>query len=163
MCTPRGAAGYSCPAAPPGSKKRVVDMGARIGDRKRKKIILDRVEGMSYRAIASKYKVSEYAVRKIVKEDPDFAEKIAQEKARNARAMVDYLEDRRWQAQEIIGKMLSAMTDEEKLKDSSVRELATAFGILVDKFTENARTEAPNSGLLESINDVLSRRRAEHD
>ena len=142
---------------------RVVDMGARIGDRKRKKIILDRVEGMSYRAIASKYKVSEYAVRKIVKEDPDFAEKIAQEKARNARAMVDYLEDRRWQAQEIIGKMLSAMTDEEKLKDSSVRELATAFGILVDKFTENARTEAPNSGLLEAINDVLSRRRAEHD
>ena len=77
--------------------------------------------------------------------------------------MVDYLEDRRWQAQEIIGKMLSAMTDEEKLKDSSVRELATAFGILVDKFTENDRTEAPNSGLLESINDVLSRRRAEHD
>ena len=138
-------------------------MGARIGDRNRKKIILDRVEGMSYRAIAQKYKVSEYAVRKIVKEDPELAQKIAQEKARNARAMVDYLEDRRWQAQEIIGKMLSAMTDEEKLKDSSVRELATAFGILVDKFTENARTEAPNSGLLESINDVLSRRRAEHD
>ena len=138
-------------------------MGARIGDKKRKRIITDKVEGMSYRAIAQKYKVSEYAVRKIVKEDPEFTQKIAQEKARNARAMADYLEGKRWQAQEIIGKMLCAMTDEEKLKESGVRDIATALGIIIDKFTADAGAAAPNNGILESINDVLSRRRDEHD
>lgn len=138
-------------------------MGARIGDRKRKKIITDRVEGLSYRAIAQKYKVSEYAVRKIVREDPDFTQKIAEEKARNARAMVDYLEGQRWQAQEIIGKMLTVMTDEEKLKDSGLRDIATALGILIDKFTANARSDAQDNGILESIGEVLSRRRDEHD
>ena len=136
---------------------------ARIGDKKRKRIILDKVEGMSNRAIAKKHKVTEYAVRKIIKEDPDFAQEIAQQKARNARAMVDYLEDERWKAQEIIGKLIGAMADEDKLKDSGVRDLATAMGILVDKFTANARSEAPNNGILESINEVLSRRRDEHD
>ena len=138
-------------------------MGAHLSDRKKKKIITDRVQGLSYRAIAQKYKVSEYAVRKAVASDPEFTQKIAEEKARNARAMVDYLEDERWKAQEIIGKLLGAMDDEDKLKDSGVRDLATAMGILVDKFTANARSEAPNNGILESINDVLSRRRDEHD
>ena len=138
-------------------------MGARIGDRKRKKIILDRVEGMSYRAIAQKYKVSEYAVRKIVKEDPDFAEKIAQEKARNARAMVEYLDEQRGAAQEIIGKMLSAMTSEDKLAESGIRDIATAMGILIDKFTAASAASAPDNGMLAAISDVLSRRRDEHD
>ena len=138
-------------------------MGAHLSDRKKKKIITDRVQGLSYRAIAQKYKVSEYAVRKAVASDPDFTQKIAEEKARNARAMVEYLDGERWKAQEIIGKMLSVMTDEEKLKDTGVRDIATALGILIDKFTEAAGSAPANNGILESINDVLSRRRDEHD
>ena len=138
-------------------------MSSKLSDRKKKKIILDRVEGLSYRAIAQKYKVSEYAVRKVVRDDPDFAEKIAQEKSRNARAMVDYLDSQRGRAQEIIGKLLTAMCDDDRIKDADMREIATSMGILIDKFTANSRSEAPNTGILESINEVLSRRRDEHD
>lgn len=138
-------------------------MAQRIGDKRRKKIIMDRLDGMSYRAIAAKYKVSTYAVQKIVKEDPDFAQKITEQKARNARAMLDYLDDQRGQAQEIIGKMLAAMTSEGKLEQTGVRDIATAMGILIDKFTAASRSEAPDTGMLEAISEVLSRRRDEHD
>ena len=136
---------------------------ARISDRKRKKIILDKVEGLSYRAVAKKNGVSEYAVRKIVTSDPEFEQKIAREKARNARAMVEYLDEQRGAAQEIIGKMLSAMTSEDKLAESGIRDIATAMGILIDKFTAASAASAPDNGMLAAISDVLSRRRDEHD
>jgi hypothetical protein len=145
-------------------RRTVVDMGAaRISDRKRKKIILDKVEGLSYRAVAKKHGVSEYAVRKIVASDPEFAQKLAREKARNARAMVEYLDEQRGAAQEIIGKMLSAMTSEDKLAESGIRDIATAMGILIDKFTAASAASAPDNGMLAAISDVLSRRRDEHD
>ena len=99
-------------------------MGARLSDRKKKKIILDRVEGLSIRAIAAKHKVSVYAVQKAIASDPDFKQKITEKNARNAQDMIDYLDSQRGRAQEIIGKLLTAMWT----NDYSVTEVALMCG-----------------------------------
>lgn len=110
-------------------------MGAHLTDRQKKKIIADRIEGMSLRRIAAKYGVTEYAVRKTIKDNPDITQKIAKKKEQNTLDMMAFLDEQKTSAQEFILMAMQALKDPDKLNRTGAQALATAMGIVIDKFT----------------------------
>lgn len=109
-------------------------MGAHLTDRQKKKIIADRIEGMSLRRIAAKYGVTEYAVRKTIKDNPDIAQKIAKKKEQNTLDMIEFLDSQKTSAQEFVLLAMQYLKDPEKLNKAGAQALATAMGIVIDKF-----------------------------
>ena len=68
--------------------------------------------------------------------------KAAQKKAENTADMLRYMESRRAQAQEAIDVYLHALTAPDKVEAATLSQIATALGILVDKWTKTASTHA---------------------
>ena len=91
---------------------------------------------MSLRRIAEKYGCSVYAVSKACESDQKFKQKITQKKEQNTLDMLAYLNARTKNAQEFIDIALEAIKDPEKIDKASVQTLATAIGIIIDKFTQ---------------------------
>jgi hypothetical protein len=128
---------------------KVVDV-AKLSDKDRKKMISDRVSGMKYKQIAEKYHVCETTARNVCKSDPKTAEKCADKKEANTIEMLAYMDAQKGKAQELLSKIIDALGDSEKLSRANVRDLATAYGIIADKFLQTA----PTGG-----EDVLARAR----
>ena len=114
-------------------------MAAHLSDRTKKKIIREYVDGASSRKLAEKYKVSSTTILRVVKSDPKLAQKVAQKKEQNTLDMLAYLDTRTKNAQEFIDLALEAIKDPEKIDRASVQTLATAVGIIIDKFTQTSK------------------------
>lgn len=123
---------------------------AKLSDKDKKKIVIDRVNGQSLRKIAEKYHVSDTTIRRVLKGDPKTSEKVAAKKEANTMEMLAYMDAQKGKAQELLSKILEALGDPDKLARSNVRDLATAYGIIADKFIQTA----PTGG-----DDVLARAR----
>lgn len=124
----------------------------KLTDKQKKQIIADRIEGMSLRALAAKYGVSTYAVRCAIKSDAEITQKITQKKKQNTLDMLAFMDSRKCKAQDLVDRILLTLNDQEKLQTASVRDLATALGIIVDKFTQATPQEnAKANTLLEEI------------
>lgn len=111
---------------------------AKLTDRQRKHLIADRANGMSLSKLAAKYNVSVWAVRQTLEKNPEAAEKCRQKKEQNTLDMLAYMDARKSVAQDLVDAILTDMADPERRAAASFRELATALGILVDKFTATA-------------------------
>lgn len=109
-------------------------MAARLTDEQKKRIIADYVESGSYRATAKKFGVSDNTVKKICNENAQIAQKCAQKKEQNTSDMLAYMESRKEQAKGIIDDYLKALADPAKLEEVSIPQIATAMGIVIDKF-----------------------------
>lgn len=116
-------------------------MAARLTDEQKKMIIADYVESGSYNATAKKNGISPNTVKKIVNENANIAQKCKLKKEQNTADMLAYMESRKEQAKGIIDSYLEALADPEKLEKTPIQQIATAMGIVVDKFvtrpTEN--------------------------
>ena len=110
---------------------------AKLTDRQRKHLIADRANGMSLSRLAAKYNVSVTTVRRTIANNPEAAEKVRQKKEQNDLDMLAYMDSRKNAAQDLVDAILTDMADPERRAGASFRELATALGILVDKFTGN--------------------------
>lgn len=112
-------------------------MAARLTDRQKKKIIADYTENGSYRATAKLNKVSATTVKNVVMEDTESVQKCAQKKEQNTLDMLAYMDSRKEQAQGVIDDYLKALANPGKIEAAKLSEIATALGIVVDKFTKN--------------------------
>lgn len=110
-------------------------MAAHLTDRQRKKIIADRTEGMSYRALAKKYGVSTTAIGNALKSDTETSQKITRKKEENTADILAYMELKKELVCEIIGKGLEALASEDKLASATPSQITTALGTLIDKWT----------------------------
>lgn len=108
---------------------------AKLTDRQRKKIIAERADGATIRALARKYKVSDTTIRRTLASDPKMAQKVAQKKEENTVAVLAYMDGKKKDVCEILDKLLEAVKDEEKIAKTPLAQLATTIGILIDKFT----------------------------
>ncbi len=108
---------------------------AKLTDKQRKKIIADRADGATLRALARKYNVSDTTIRRTLQNNPEAAEKVAQKKAENTAAVLAHMDKKQKTVCGLIDLYLDALTREEKLNRASVRDIATALGIVIDKFT----------------------------
>lgn len=112
-------------------------MAARLTDLMRKKIVADYLDTGSLRATARNFSISDRTVKRVVDDCGDIERLAAQKKAENDLAMQAFMEDRKAKMQAAIDLHIKALTDPDKIADASLSQVATSFGILVDKATRN--------------------------
>lgn len=131
----------------------------RLTDRQIKRIFADRSEGMSIRQLAAKYGVSGTTIHNTLKRHPELERMVTQKKEENTLEMFAYMDSRKEQAQDVIDKYLKALADPEKLESASLSQIATALGIIVDKFTKNTASGNDSlnklDGLLKEFKDAV--------
>lgn len=84
-----------------------------------------------------KHGVTHQTVKRIVSASPDIAQKVQQKKEENTADMMAYMESQKAAMQEAITLHLKALTDPEKISAATLSQIATSFGIIVDKATRN--------------------------
>lgn len=110
---------------------------AKLTDKQKKKIIAESVNGSSIRALASKYGVSTTTIQRVLKSDTELTRKVAQKKAENTASILAFMDSKKNDVCALIDKLLAAMADDDKLAAATVNQLATAMGIVIDKYTAN--------------------------
>jgi predicted transcriptional regulator len=124
----------------------------KLTDRQHKKIIARYAETQNYSLVAKEFGVSETTIRRHCKADKATSEKVARKKEQNTLDMLAFMDSRKGKAQDLVDRILITLNDPEKLQTASVRDLATALGIIVDKFTQATPQEnAKANTLLEEI------------
>ena len=131
---------------------------ATLTDKQRKRIIAEYVEGgTSQRKLAEKYHVSPYLIRSILSEDKNLTQKISHKKEENTQSVLAFMDSKKQTVCDLIDKLLAAMGDEDKIAATPLNQLATAMGIVIDKYTagetpKTADTAANN--LFEAIEAI---------
>lgn len=126
-------------------------MAARLTDKQKKKIVADYVQFGSYNATAKINGVSLNTVKKIVQGNADIAEMCNQKREQNTAEMIAFMDSRKGEAQKVIDAYLKALADPEKLDGASLSQIATALGIVVDKFTKNTVNGSDSMNKLDSL------------
>ena len=132
-------------------------MANRLTDRQKKKIVADYLELGSYNAVAKIHGVSRQTVKNIVTSDTEIGHKLQQKKAENTADVLAYMESQRGLVCEIIGKGLSILNDEEKLREATPAQITTALGTLIDKWAAvsgSAADEIKEDGLSKSLREM---------
>lgn len=134
-------------------------MAARLTDRQKNRIIADYVEFGSYNAAAKVNGVAPNTVKKIVQENADVEEMCNQKKEEDRIDMLAFMDSRKDKMQEAIDLHLCALTNSEKIADASLAQIATSFGIIVDKATRNTAGSNDSinklDGLLREFKDAV--------
>lgn len=134
-------------------------MAARLTDKQKKKIIADYLETESYNATAKMNGVADTTVKRAVEDCGDFKKKAEQKKKQNTLDMLAFMDSRKGKMQEAIDLHLMALTDPEKISDAGLSQIATSFGIIVDKATKNTASGNDRlnklDGLLKEFRDAV--------
>lgn len=131
-------------------------MAARLTDKQKKMIIADYVELGSYNAVAKRHGISKDTVKRVVAENAEIAQKAQQKKEENTLDMLAYMDSRKEQAQSIIDAYLLALADPEKIAGASLNNIATAMGIVADKFLSvSSKIPAGNNNNMQSLAELL--------
>lgn len=128
-------------------------MASRLTDKQKKDIIADYVETGSYNATAKRFGVALNTVKKICTQNAGIAQKCKQKKEQNTADMLAYMDSRKSQAQGIIDKYLEKLADPNKLENATLSQIATAMGIVVDKFMDNTK-KGENAEGVTILNDI---------
>lgn len=115
---------------------------AKITEKTRNQIILDYIECENYTSVAKKYGISRTTVTDIVKNDKEMCEKLRIKKRENVKTVCEHLDSNKDKAITLIDKCLKELSDDKRIKSTGTKDLATTFGIIVDKFT---RSNMPGS------------------
>ena len=128
-------------------------MAARLTDKQKKKIVADYLELGSYNAAAKKNGVSNHTVKRIALETPEISKKVQQKKAQNTADILSHMESQKDEVIKVLDEYLAAMRDPAKIKRAGVVQLATALGIVIDKYTMTTKNEQA----LQKLDDVMDK------
>ena len=109
-------------------------MAKRLTDADKQKIIADYINNQNARETARMNGVSNYAVHKIIDDNEEIKQKITAKKEETTANMLDYFVSQQTTKGRILNKLLKAI--EQKSEDADIntlKELATAYGIIMDK------------------------------
>lgn len=108
----------------------------KLTDKEKHCLIADRVSGMTYRQLAAKYNIASSSVVRLVQNNKAIEQAAAEKRTQNTLDMFAYLESRQKSAQDFIDLALEALKDPNKIGKASLQTLATAMGIIIDKFID---------------------------
>lgn len=128
-------------------------MAARLTDKQKKKIVADYLELGSYNAVAKKNGVSNHTVKRIVLETPEISKKVQQKKEQNTADILSHMESQKDEVIKVLDEYLAAMRDPAKIKRAGVVQLATALGIVIDKYTMATKNEQA----LQKLDEVMDK------
>nr|WP_305135841.1 helix-turn-helix domain-containing protein [uncultured Schaedlerella sp.] len=127
-------------------------MAARLTDAQEKKIVADYAEVGSYAAVGRMNSVNDKTVKAVVERNPDITRISEQKKRQNTLDMLEYMNNRRMQAQKVMDAYLKALADPEKIESASLSQIATALGIIIDKFVKNTNSTSD----LNKLDEILA-------
>lgn len=128
-------------------------MAARLTDKQKKKMVADYLELGSYNAVAKKNGVSNHTVKRIVLETPEISKKVQQKKEQNTADILSHMESQKDEVIKVMDEYLAAMRDPAKIKRAGVVQLATALGIVIDKYTMTAKNEQA----LQKLDEIMDK------
>lgn len=127
-----------------------MNVAKHLSDWQKKKIIADRIENMSIRQLAQKYKVSTTTIQRVLKENPEITQIVTQKKEQNTADILLYMDRKKQDVCNIISLYLKYLQDPKKLDRAGVQSIATSLGIIIDKFTKDAEKK-PETEIFENI------------
>ena len=130
-------------------------MAAKFDDKKRKQIIADYIELESISAVARLHECSRTAVRNIVNSSSDIDSLFQEKKEQNTKDVLAHMEKRTEDACNVIDVFLDALKDKERLRRANILQIATAMGIVIDKFT-NLSLNSDNGRIDELIKGLTN-------
>lgn len=114
---------------------------AKITDRQHKKMIAMYAECQNYSLVAKAFGVSVSTARRHINGDEETAKKVQRKKEQNTVAVLEHMSRQKDKVCGLLDRLIDAMDDPVKMDCSTLPQLATALGILVDKYTaDEART-----------------------
>lgn len=120
---------------------------ARLSDREKTNMIADFVETGNYSAVARKYGVSRTTVKNIVSKEGQLAQRIEDQREENVQSVLRHMQKKTGKVCGILDDLLDVLSDRDKLAHASVKEIATAMGILIDKFAKPGEADDNNESL----------------
>lgn len=127
----------------------------KLTDAQKKKITADYVSGRTKTALASEYGVSRGTISRAIDRDPLVYQKIICKKEKNTQSVLEYMEENRERALEIINLYTKELLKPERIEKASVRELASILGMIIDKYAKNAGESAIDIEDLTPLGEML--------
>ena len=135
---------------------------AKLTDKQKKKIIADYIETQNYCETARMNNVNESTVRRIIKDEDyeEIARKSEEKKQENTKSTIDYMQSQHETKKRILDKILKAIEQKSDNIDmfTNIKDLATAYGIIVDKdlkWIELQRNQTENEEAIINAKDIL--------
>lgn len=141
-------------------------MGARLTDKKKKKILADYINNNNLRETARINNVAPDTVRRIVlknKDNEDFKRKSTQKKEENTRDILKYMDSIYEKQKNIIDLSLSALEKKLKKPDmfTNVKDIATVYGVIFDKALKYKEIQIKSQGTkedeLDKVKELLNK------
>ena len=129
-------------------------MAKHLSDREKKQIIAEYIACGSYNAVAKKYRIADTTVKRIVERDPEMQRKVEQKKTENTKDVLAFLDLKKEDACLFIEKALEALCSTEKIAAAPLSQIATAMGIVIDKFTAGGLANSMSLDMAED-NEIL--------
>lgn len=128
---------------------------AKLSDKQKKKIIAEYVEGSTTRALAAKYKVSQTTIQRVLQSDTEMFQKVSRKKEENIQSVLAFMDSKKKDVCDLIDKLLEAMNNPDKIEATSLSQLATTMGIVIDKYTANELNK-PDSSTPNNLFDAIN-------
>lgn len=120
----------------------------KLTDMQKKKIIADFVETNNYCETARRNNISETTARRICKDEnnKEVKKKVEQKKEENTKSMLEMISETNNKRLSVISKIVDAIDDKATKIDAftNVKDLASAYGILIDKELKFAEMQKIN-------------------
>lgn len=126
---------------------------AKLSDRQHKAMIARYAETQNFSEVAREFGVSVNTVKNHCLADEETANICKQKKEENLQDILSYMDSRKGKVFNILDKLIEGMDDDEKIKRTGLQALATAYGIIVDKVTQNA--PQTDSAQLQRAKEIL--------
>ena len=106
-----------------------------LTDKQKKEIIASYVECENYSEVGRRFNLDEKTIRNIVKNDKEFPKIAEQKREENTKEVLDAMKERNGKKIAIIDKIFEAMEGKLEKIDmfTNIKDLATAYGIIMDK------------------------------
>lgn len=134
---------------------------AKLTDKQKKKIIADYVENQNYCETARMNNVDESTVRRIVKskDNKEITKLTEQKKLENTQSTIEYMQNQHESKKRILDKILKAIEEKADNVDmfTNIKDLATAYGIILDKELKvlELNSKNSNSDELAKVDEIL--------
>lgn len=131
-----------------------------FSDEEIKKIKRDYRRLKSYKKCAEKNNISLYMAKKLIKggakkkNEKRVKMKSVCENVKLQGGSEDYMEKKRRDALQFIGKCLDTMSSEEKLANAPINQIASAMGVVMDKFTKKDEDDGKLGEILKAVNKL---------
>lgn len=135
---------------------------AKFDDLEKKEIVADYINCQNYSKVARKWNVTSEAIRLIVKASKDDVfKKLETKKMENTQTTLEYMQTQHETKKRILDKLLKGIEiKSEDIECSSIKELATAYGIILDKELkvlelQKQQQETKSNGVLDDLMEAL--------